>query len=255
MANPNTKAFKIILENNCKLFLYVNNETNILKIAEECEQLLSWLGVNTGFTVNLWLIDMPRYIKADEWPSKQTVNGGWTTPGTNEIFIYRKEEWDRVLIHEVIHAMEWDWEMPSSPPSCWGFEDGDIVYPHLFEAWTELYAEWLYTGWHDGSWIKQREWQDEQAVQVLCRKQTNWKEDTNIFAYYVLKACLAPHVAFLWAFQNGKYPIERSKVLCEIVKPALARLRKLAESTKPVGISMRMSKGASLRVAPFGSPA
>ena len=217
-------------------------------IAHETDALLQWLGTPKGFTVNLWWRDDPRRITANEWPSARTVNGGWTYQNSNSIVVYRSEEWDRVLIHEVIHAMGWDWEMPTKPLSCWKFTEGDTLQPALFEAWTELYAEWLWCAWHNVPWNKQYEWQLYQAKQILARQKTTaWVEETNVFAYYVLKAILSPHIAFLWIHGNGRTTDERYTMLCSLVQPALDKLREEARSIKPEPMSLRMSRGQ----APF----
>lgn len=212
-------------------------------IANQTRQILSWLGVNGRRFVFLlfWRKD-PRHCAVDEWPSRRNVNGGWTVPGSMEIVVYRSEEWDRVFLHETIHTMEWDWKMPTQPLPCWGLGEKAIVAPHLFEAWTELYAEWLWCGWHDVPWSTQRAHMDAQAVQILARVAgRDWNEDTNVFAYYVLKAALAPAFPFLWAFRNGDSPDERSAILCHLVTPRLAELRRMASRTTPTACSLRMT--------------
>ena len=98
--------------------------------------ILRWLGAATGFKIYLWYRDDPRQLRVNQWPTKTQVNGGWTTVGTPNIVIYRKEEWERVLIHELIHAMHWDWKVDSTPKSCWKLKKTDKLNPHLFEAWT-----------------------------------------------------------------------------------------------------------------------
>jgi len=229
------------LSDHRTLLLLTQDERTAPKTASEVDAMLAWLGAPSGFTVHLWWRDDPRRITATEWPGKRTVNGGWAIPGEPKVYVYRSEEYDRVLLHEMIHAMEWDWKMPKAPLPCWGLGENAKVFPALFEAWTELYAEWLWCGWHNIPWEDQRTWQDYQAVQVLARAPTQWTENTNIFAYYVLKAALAPHVAFLWVFGNGLTEAERMNVLCQLVAPELARLRHTAEHTTPEALSMRMS--------------
>lgn len=237
---PDVTGYAVDLRGGGKLILFTTDYNP--RIAEETDALLQWLGTPVGFTVNLWWRDDPRYIEADEWPSRRTVNGGWTYSNSNSIVVYRSEEWDRVLIHEVIHAMGWDWKMPTTPMSCWKMNEQDRLEPALFEAWTELYAEWLWCGWHNVPWEEQRIWQEKQAVQILARqKDTPWKENTNVFAYYILKAALAPHFAFLWCFGNGKTDDEKTAVLCGLATPELDRLRHLAKSATPIAISLRMT--------------
>ena len=246
MSDPKTKPIAIDLVGSAgTLLLFIQDEGEISKIAQEADALLTWLGTPPGFITLLFYIDDERNITAKEWPSKSTVNGGWTIPGNDLIVIYRQEEWDRVLLHETIHAMHWDWEMPTKPLVCWGFDKDEVISPHLFEAWTELSAEWLWCGWHNIPWSEQREWQDTQAVQILARDIVSgrpWKENTNIFAYYVLKAALAPHVAFLWLARNGRTPEERLDILCRLTEPEIKRLRKEATTVKPTAFALRMTR-------------
>jgi hypothetical protein len=225
------------------LCIHEEKVADIPSIAQQCSDMLQWLGVPQGFEVYLWYIDNPRWIEKTEWPNRGSVNGGWAIPGSNKVFVYREEEWDRVLIHECIHAMNWDWEMPTTPFPCWKFQSEDVLFPHLFEAWTELYAEWLWCGWHNVPWTRQRELQDRQAIQLYARRKTTkqWVEDTNLFSYYILKACLAPHIEFLWSFRNGTTEEERLRVLCGLVTPRLEYFQQQAKQVTPVAMSMRMT--------------
>jgi len=241
LENPGTKGFKYHLQHGCTLFLITPEPQTADRIAETVDMILRWLGAATGFKIYLWYRDDPRQLRVNQWPTKTQVNGGWTTVGTPNIVIYRKEEWERVLIHELIHAMHWDWKVDSTPKSCWKLKKTDKLNPHLFEAWTELYAEWLICAVYGTSWATQRKHQDFQAIQLLARAKRGWQENTSVFAYYVLKAALAPHFEFLWAFGEGKTPEEHSYVMCSLVTPELNRLRQQAEHTTPQDISLRMS--------------
>lgn len=243
MNNRRTQSHAIDLEHGGVLVLYTQDTSIVDTVAHQTDSILRWLGTPKGFTVYLWWRDDARTLRADEWPSRKTVNGGWTTSHSREVHIYRSEEWDRVLIHEAIHALGWDWNMSTLPLPCWKFTDRDRISPHLFEAWTELLAEWLWCGWHNVSWQQQMEWQRFQAVQILARRKymPTWNENTSVFAYYVLKATLAKHIAFLWMAGNGKTLEERERILCEWVQPELATLRNEANNTQPVAISLRMT--------------
>jgi hypothetical protein len=217
------------------------------RVATEAFSILRWIGVPLGFTAVLWWRDDPRELTADAWPTRREVNGGWTTPGDGIVYIYRSEEWERVMIHEVIHALRWDWKMPQKPLACWGLPDGSEIVPALFEAWTELLAEWMWVAWGfedlEAAWGNQRAWQEMQAVQILARHDDAhpWKENTSVFAYYVLKAALASWVAELWVFGNGGDAAEREKILCSLAGPELDRLRGLADRTRPVAMSLKMT--------------
>ena len=246
MSSPETRALDIQLPKSAgRLILFAREDTDIEEVAHNIDGILAWMGVSPKFTVHLWLQHWLRQIRADEWPSRLSVNGGFATPGIPEVFVYREEEYDRVVIHEIIHAMKWDWKMPATPMPCWGIQGR--MMPHLFEAWTELYAEWLWCGWHNISWEVQMRWQQLQATQILARQLrsgrglNDWSEDTNIFAYYILKAALAPHISFLWTFGNGGVESERVYVLCRLVRANLDVLNAVAARTAPTDLSMRMT--------------
>ena len=233
--DPRTHAWKCACPlSRGVLYLFTHDDSICEQIIREVDAVLSWLGTPPGFSVYLWWRDDPRTLAVDEWPSRRNVNGGFAVPGEPEVFIYRSEEYDRVIIHETIHAMKWDWEMPNKPLACWKFKKSDILSPHLFEAWTELYAEWLWCGWHNVPWEAQRAWQDYQAGQILARTDERWVENTNVFAYYVLKAALAPHIHFLWTFGNGTTAEERTHVLCTLAGPHLEQLYSTTVRVEPL---------------------
>lgn len=210
------------------------------KIAEELGRLLGVLHPPRSFTTILWWRDDPRHLGADAWPTRREINGGWTVAGSSVICVYRAEEWTRVVLHEMIHALEWDWHMPyTAPLPCWGLPAGSHMMPAFFEAWTELLAEWIWCGFYGVDWRHQRAWQDMQARQILARHQEGmpWVENTSVFAYYVLKAALAPYMPTLW-FQVGQ-PTE--VVLCEWTAEPLRRIREAGRQTSPVAFSLRMT--------------
>lgn len=240
--DPNVKGFVYDLNHSGQLILItVDPDQQVAdNVAAETDAILAWLGAK-NLKVYLWYRDDPRTLDANEWPTRKNVNGGWATPGQPEIVIYRQEEWQRVLIHETIHAMKWDWPIGPTPQPCWKLNNSDKLMPHLFEAWTELYAEWLLSAWNHVSWEDQRKWQDFQATQLLARAKHTWQEDTNVWAYYVLKAALAPHIEFLWMAGSGQTPEEQSYTLCTLVGPELERLRHQAKTTTLVPMSLRMS--------------
>jgi hypothetical protein len=221
------------------------------RIAELCGKLWDWLGVlDRPFTLVFWWRDDPRRIAVDEWPSKSSVNGGWTQQNSSVIYIYRSEEWERVFLHEMIHALGWDWKMPAKPLECWGLPHNSYIVPALFEAWTELYAEWLWCVWHQVPWEQQRAWQEHQARQILVRYvqlgMRSWQEDTSVFAYYILKAALAPHIAELLLFGNGTTKEEREQVLCRLVRPGLAALQQNLPRATPMSLRMTISTSVGL---------
>lgn len=163
-------------------------------------RILHFLGAPRGFQVNWWRFPADRIVAPGAWPTRAEVNGGWTYMGNDQIWIFRDEEWDRVLIHECIHAFKWDAQVHGETKACLDRALNGTIMMAIFEAATELNAEWLYCIIHSPpsdftgkTWTLQRRWQDEQAQQIVARSAiaAHWTEDTSVFAYYVLKAVLA----------------------------------------------------------------
>jgi len=216
------------------------------KIAQQAIHMLTWLGAPAGFQVYLYWRNDPRHAEANEKLTPGNVNGGFAVPGISKIYIYRSEEWDRVLLHESIHALGWDWpEFPIQP--CWKLSSSSKLMPTLFEAWTELFAEWLWCLWYappsdttGTTWIKQRKWQNMQALQVLARADPVWNETTNVFAYYVLKAALAPYLPLLLILDKEVHQLE----LCVKAGVQLDILRARAKHIKSTKLALRMTNPA-----------
>lgn len=170
-------------------------------------RLLAWMrGPGAGGAPMTWYWwDQPwvRRLPARAVPGRDHINGGWATPGVPEVHVYRREEAHKVLLHEAIHALELDIPAPVLVSVRAGFEarlGGRRLWPHLGEAFTEFFAEWLWAIAGARSladarrrWAAQRTCSRRQAAIVWSRIRelgSHEAEDTNVFAYYVLKYVL-----------------------------------------------------------------
>ena len=83
--------------------------------------------------------------KDDSIIGKENVNGGLTSISLNQanIIIFRKQEWLKVLIHELIHFFELDFaNEDQSEINQKMFKLFPIKSKfNLFESWTEIWAE------------------------------------------------------------------------------------------------------------------
>lgn len=144
-----------------------------------------------------WDQDWVREVAADTVPTREHINGGWATPGTLEVHVYRREEAHKVMLHEMIHALGLDVSHEAAATARVEFEAdlGFALWPHLGEAYTELLAEWLWAiARADSTRMAERLWNaqcacaERQAVAIWVRiRGRRTAEDTNVFAYYVLK--------------------------------------------------------------------
>jgi len=168
-------------------------------------RLLGWMSQRTPVVWYWWDHAWPRLLPAFVDPKQEHLNGGWAVPGVPEVHVYRREEAHKVLIHECIHALLLDVPEALVDPVRNRFEEsfGRKLWPHLGEAFTELYAEFLWSV-SGGSknkkgaiaaWAFQRLCSEKQAAQIWTRiRDATEAETTNVFAYYVLKWVLMQHM-------------------------------------------------------------
>ena len=165
-------------------------------------RILAWMSSAQPIIWWWWDQPWPRTLPADTDPGKDHVNGGWAVPGVPEVHVYRREEAHKVLIHECIHALLLDVAVSPEVRSQFNADLGRRLWPHLGEAYTELYAEWLWSIAASASltgagkaWSAQLRCSERQAIEVWVRiHDSRADEDTNVFAYYVLKWVLMQHL-------------------------------------------------------------
>jgi hypothetical protein len=167
-------------------------------------RLLGWMSQKTAVTWYWWDHAWPRLLPAFVDPKQEHLNGGWAVPGVPEVHVYRREEAHKVLIHECIHALLLDVPEALVDPVLRQFEEsfGRKLWPHLGEAFTELYAEFLWSLSRArnkkeavAAWTSQIRCSEKQAAQVWIRiHDATEAETTNVFAYYVLKWVLMQHL-------------------------------------------------------------
>jgi len=165
-------------------------------------RLMGWLS-KKPVTWYWWDQPWDRRMPAGVDPGRDHINGGWAIPGVPEVHVYRREEAHKVMIHECIHALGLDVDRGYVTPVLHQFETalGRRLWPHLMEAYTEFYAEFLWSIASSSSlqgakdaWTYQLACSEKQAAQVWARIHDATKdEDTNVFAYYVLKWVLMQH--------------------------------------------------------------
>lgn len=169
-------------------------------------RLLAWMRQGAPVIWFWWDQPWTRQLPARATPGRDHINGGWAVPGVPEVHVYRREEAHKVLLHETVHALGLDVPPALINPVRTAFErelGGRRLWPHLGEAYTELLAEWLWAIAGARSltdarrrWVLQRECAEQQAAIVWSRIRelpAGATENTNVFAYYVLKYVLMRH--------------------------------------------------------------
>lgn len=222
------------------IYLYMTDFTKKLP-KEETNPELSEIHVNSAFTFSCKEHDASTMFHA---LSPKPTGLRPSVLGSNVIYIFRKEEWLKVLVHESIHALGVDFSWYDEPNGQSTAEILKVFHGvhaqrlQVFEAFTETWAELcvillqiciITTTKHVSYQEKDVElilqnclyyeqgWARIQCIKVLryhgltyqelFLKESDYHETkTAVFSYYVLKCVLMHHVdAFLtWSMQVSR---------------------------------------------------
>ena len=134
-----------------------SEHTNVIDDLTDTQTPLPFPTCSTDLSIYLYLTDLKKTL-----PSKvahtdlkeENVNTGFTFGCSlkNQIYIYREEEWEKVLIHELIHAFGLDFASNDElntiankrAMSYFGINHTEHKYLRLYEAYTETWADILY---------------------------------------------------------------------------------------------------------------
>jgi len=233
---------RIIMESLRKIYNLLHFLTAFSPTKKECSQNLS---------IYLFLTDLKKTLiencHANDTKNcilgEQNANTAFTfaCKPNNEVFLYREEEWLKVLTHELFHSFGFDYS---------GIVDENMnhkineIFPlnldmRIYEAYSEFWAEVLnvffYCYYHHKTGsdvikmtlrmlLKERMFSLFQASKVLLHngmsykdtfertersrrlRELNYKETTPIFSYYVIKNILmfSMNDFFIWCLENNQ---------------------------------------------------
>lgn len=206
--------------------------------------------------VDIWFVPDPseRLIPAQPAAAimPQNINGGYTYFNEHTIFVYRLEEFPKVMLHEVLHNTPIN--ASAGPP--WSAADverlsriligpgpGAVVDANeaIVETWAELFQA-LFIAFENGLPARdvlevERAWGENQAAKLYAHFiSKKWKEETNAFSYTVLRSILMRN---LDAFLKLERPYKSADFIDFIVH--YLPLFKCEKSTNKYKKSLRMS--------------
>lgn len=194
-------------------------------------------GCSSELDIYLYFTDFKKQLPAIERTliSEMNVNTGFTysckmsESGKNEIYIYRKEEWFKVLIHESFHAFSLDFSNMSS--SLISAADQNVIkmFPlnidvRYYETYCEMWAEVIQIIWLSRKELSENHFTSfermvkkdqmhsiKQAVKVLRHyhmtymdllektdaaqiKRRGYREITPVMSYYIIKSIFYTHI-------------------------------------------------------------
>jgi hypothetical protein len=160
-----------------------------------------------NYIFNFYIIMNPqkRYMpaKKEELIDVININGGYTYTDNNDIYIIRKEDYNKVILHELlhhniyIHNMDWDEFNIRRLKEHFNIHNKMLLIPN--EAIIETYACVLNTIFHSietKTSLKENLKKDQEYSIILAKKILDkqdgkkWVEKTHSFCYIVFKTIL-----------------------------------------------------------------
>ena len=141
--------------------------------------------------------------KKDDLIDVKNINGGFTYIHKNDIYIIRKEDYEKVIIHELlhhnilIHKTDWEKENIKRLKEHFNIHNNTLLIPN--EAIIETFACILNTIFYSietGSSLQDNLKKDQEhsiclAKKILDKQQGNkWQEKTHSYCYIVFKTIL-----------------------------------------------------------------
>lgn len=213
-----------------------------------------------SMTIVLWWTPLKK-----RWSPESTellgpcqVNSGQTSfsDSRRSISIWRYQEWSKIWIHELLHALNWDSFVKMASPGCkvhvnWRQR---LMRNKWHEMWTELWAVWLHVLFSAQCSFRKAEtlWHDEyehmtRQAHCLDQRGTTLKFDRSaVWSYFVLKYAMVEYgptmLDLACQVTKAQKPVDR---LCEITRAAWRCFRNNRDTEQttqcPLGLKMTIS--------------
>jgi hypothetical protein len=175
----------------------------------------------SNLSIQYWFL--PTY-HCKEFPTLQTenvsprhVNSAYTYHMTGKIFIYRREEFPKVMLHELIHNMdldtfgEWKQEHLHRVFAKFNIDPKTILRPNegIVETWANLFQLTfihLEQGWPLEKMLHDEQTWSLQLTKWILRRQKKhaWVEDTHAYSYHVLRCIFLQSPNLFISVASGK---------------------------------------------------
>jgi hypothetical protein len=181
--------------------------------------------------------------KKDEVIGAQNINGGYTYINKNNIYIIRKEDYNKVIIHELlhhntfIHKQEWEPQNIRRLKEHFNINQKMLLIPN--EAIIETYACVLNTVFHSietGTSLNENLKKDKEHSIILAKKILDkqdgklWIEKTHSYCYIVFKTILYFHFNNFLKIYKYKNDTEITDFLIKYWQRIYRRIKRLKQT-------------------------
>lgn len=231
--------------NKCKKYIIINffninlhiiykndNEINIsslLKTIKRCYTLSKIYKLSKIFNIYILMSPYKRFIPNTGIIKPVHINGGFTYTNSNEIFISRKEEYSKVILHEMIHHItninndNWDIDNINKLKKHFNISNKTKLIPNeaVVELWASIYnilfISFEYKIPYKILLYKELECTLNQSYKLkLFQKNKEWVENTNAYCYVIFKTILLYN--FKKLMKTYKYPYDIDAITSFLIK-------------------------------------
>ena len=208
-----------------------------------------FLTPSVKITIKIYATSFKKTLKPDEKITSNTVNSGYFIPFTKTIIIFRNEEIEKVLLHELLHAHKY--ELPELSD-----QEQVVLQAHfgskekilLNEAYIDALAIYHHTRIYfptnfKAVWNNEIKYAKEKREEVIAHNSFQ-NTDTNVIAYYIIKPTIMEKDLF-----RGKPSI--SAILEEVLKIKINN--KSPKKQSPISMKMTASTPHIYKVLEYGS--
>jgi hypothetical protein len=192
--------------------------SNMIRSIQRTHALMMYCGINKPINVHIVMAPYKRYFPhASEIMDTIHINGGFTAPTSNDIFIIRSEEASKVILHEVLHHCRevhnnnWTQYQLDRLYTAFNISKSTSLYPNeaVVELWaTVMHSMFIAIDYNvpiDIILSTEVRYSLQQCKRILeIQEDGKWYEKTNAYCYIIFKTILLMNIKTL----ADKYPYD-----------------------------------------------
>jgi hypothetical protein len=212
-----------------------------------------------------WLVpvdDIKTFPKPGKIIDVSHVNSAYTYINGDTVYIYRREEFPKVILHETLHhiaaidtSKEWTQEQLKFVFDMFKIHENTLLRPNeaIVETWADLmqiaFVSIEYKMDFQKLYDTELNWSLQQAKRILAKQgNSQWREGTHAYSYYVLRSLFMFDIeAFLKAHETADASSAKVGELVRLVRNTFA--------SKEYSLRLRgtrLPKHDSFRMTVFG---
>lgn len=193
-----------------KLHIYYNEDDDInlnhlIKIIKRCYTIIKIYDIKKIINIYVLMSDKKRFFpnKKNILIDCNNINGGFTSINGNNIFILRKEEFSKVILHELIHHIntlnnyDWDDNNINKLKEHFKIAENTTLIPNeaITETWAIIYMTLFINYEYNIPYIELLNYEIKRGLYLsykLLKYQGNnlWDEKTNSYCYIIFKTII-----------------------------------------------------------------